>query len=95
MSDTDHGATAPSAPAATPRHLSLVPKPHGPTPAHARDPRRDEATKRGTDVTVSREALFDILDQLKKLSPCHKDPHRFHERKDELASRLFNMATAS
>lgn len=95
MSETEHGASAPAAAPKAKTALVPVPKPTGPAPAHARDPRRDEATKRGTNVSVSREALFELLDEVKKLSPCHKDPHRYHERKDEIASLLFQMATAS
>lgn len=74
--------------------LTLIPKLEGPTPPHALDPRRS-AEPRTSKVEVSREALFDLLDQVKQLSPCHRDPHRFHQRKDEVVALLFGMATAS
>lgn len=74
--------------------LTLVPKSQGDVPAHALDPRRS-SEPRTSKVEVSREALFDILEELKQLAPCHRDPHRFHQRKDEIVGRLFGMATAS
>lgn len=74
--------------------LTLIPKPDGAAPAHALDPRRSGEPRTST-VPVSREALFDLLQEIKQLAPCHRDPHRFHQRKDEIASRLFSMATAS
>ncbi|KQT54649.1 hypothetical protein ASG43_03415 [Aureimonas sp. Leaf454] len=88
MSDTDHGATAP------PTKLIPAPAPSGRAPAHAFAPKSSVVDERGTHVCVSREALFDLLDGVKKLAPCHKDPNRYHERKDDIVSRLFDMATA-
>jgi hypothetical protein len=90
MSDQDSGATAPSA-----SQQLVVVRVAGEAPVHIQDPRNSAGAATGSHVRVERVVLFDLLDQLKKLSPCHKDPHRFHERKDEIVARLYYMATAS
>ncbi|MDI5926453.1 hypothetical protein QBK93_17390 [Rhizobium leguminosarum] len=36
--------------------------------------------------------LHDIADRLERLAPSHRDPHRFHEEKSELAAELRRLA---
>jgi hypothetical protein len=37
-------------------------------------------------------SLLDIADRLARLSPSHRDPHRFHEEKSELVAELRRLA---
>lgn len=83
MSDQDAGARPP---------LTIVPKPTRAAPAHAGDLRAVPVP--GSPVTVERSALFDIIDKLKVLTPCDRNPERFHERKDDLVAELYAIATA-
>lgn len=39
--------------------------------------------------------LDEIADRLQRLSPCHRDPHRFHEQKSELVHELRKLAAAN
>ncbi|RFC65005.1 hypothetical protein DYI37_03830 [Fulvimarina endophytica] len=83
MSDTDKGAPAP---------LSIIPAPTATPPAHARNMQADDTA--GTDVTIKRSVLFDLIERVKVLTPCDRNPERFHTRKDELVADLFEIATA-
>ncbi len=44
-------------------------------------------------VPVSRARLFDLLDQVKVLAPCSRNPHRFHELKSDICAELYDLAT--
>lgn len=83
MSDQDAGARP---------QLSIIPKPARAAPAHAGDMRA--APIADTPVTVERSALFAIIEKLKVLTPCDRNPERFHERKEDLIAELFAVATA-
>lgn len=83
MSDKDAGGS-PS--------IVLLPKPSGDAPGHAGDARG--VPVEGSSVTIERSKLFDLLDRLKVLTPCDRNPERFHERKDDLVADLFAIATA-
>lgn len=37
----------------------------------------------------------EIADKLQRLSPCHRDPHRFHEQKSELVHAIRKLAAAN
>lgn len=47
------------------------------------DPRRDEPPS---------ERLADLAQRIRRLVPDHRDPHRFHEEKSEIAFELQRMA---
>ena len=82
MSDSDAGARPP---------LTLLPKPAGSPPAHTRNLSGNPEL---TFVIVQREPLFALIEKLKVLTPCDRNPERFHERKDDLVAALFEIATA-
>lgn len=86
MSDQDAGP----APRPTPT-LALVPRSDARPPEHARDTTNDP--ERSAVVAVSVRSLFEVLEELRKLTPCHRNPDLFHERKDELCARLYDLAT--
>lgn len=70
----------------------ILPRSQALVPSHAFDTRT--APGRGTTVTLTRDAIFEVLERLKQLTPCSRNPHRFHELKDELAAALYTLATA-
>ncbi|MDX8517966.1 hypothetical protein [Mesorhizobium dulcispinae] len=39
------------------------------------------------------ERLHDIADRLARLTPSHRDPHRYHEDKSELIDALRRLAS--
>ncbi len=43
-------------------------------------------------TTTTAAKLQDIADRLARLTPCHRDPHRFHELKSELVNELRELA---
>jgi hypothetical protein len=46
-----------------------------------------------TDATASE--LLSLARQLDRLAPSHRDPHRFHEVKSEIAHRLRVLASST
>lgn len=53
----------------------------------------------GTDPSVSGlsgvsapHTLTNLADRLRRLSPCHRDPERFHEDKSEIERELRRLA---
>jgi hypothetical protein len=45
-------------------------------------------------VLVARSALLEIMDTVKVLAPCHRNPERFHELKDEVLKGIAALAFA-
>ncbi|GGF77068.1 hypothetical protein SAMN05216376_11226 [Mameliella alba] len=42
--------------------------------------------------TDTREALASLAGRVHRLCPDHRDPHRFHEEKSEIANELAQLA---
>jgi hypothetical protein len=40
------------------------------------------------------ELLVRLADRVRRLSPCHRDPHRFHEDKSDIEAELRRLARA-
>ena len=49
---------------------------------------RSEAKKRDQH----REQIEDLVRRVRRLCPDHRDPHRFHEEKSEIAFELSKLA---
>lgn len=45
-----------------------------------------------TSTPTHSTKLIDIADRLARLSPCHRDPERYHEEKSELVNELRQLA---
>jgi len=42
--------------------------------------------------TTPRDLLHQLVHRVECLRPCHRDPHRFHEEKSEIAHELTMLA---
>lgn len=42
--------------------------------------------------TETRRTLAELSQRVRRLSPDHRDPHRFHEEKSEIAHELNRLA---
>lgn len=47
---------------------------------------------RGVSDVSAPHTLTDLADRLRRLSPCHRDPERFHEDKSEIERELRRLA---
>ena len=64
------------------------------TPAYARAYRDQIGKVRQMRQCVSADALARLAQQVSRLCPDRRDPHRFHEDKSEIVAELRNLARA-
>jgi hypothetical protein len=59
---------------------------------HLQTPMNTVKVTKVTEVTAHRVTLDHLADRLSRLTPCHRDPHAYHEGKRSIVAELRRLA---